>query len=45
MLYHAQAGHPGGSMSAVEILVALYFKVLRVDPQNPRWVDRDRFVL
>lgn len=32
-------------MSAVEILVALYFKVLRVDPQNPQWVDRDRFVL
>ncbi len=32
-------------MSAVEILVALYFKILRVDPQNPRWVNRDRFVL
>jgi transketolase len=45
MLHHAQAGHPGGSMSAVEILAALYFRVLRVDPGDPGWAGRDRFVL
>ena len=36
-LWHAQAGHPGGSLSAVEILAALYFSVLRVDPADPEW--------
>ena len=41
----AGSGHPGGSLSAVEILTALYFKVLRHDPQDPDWVQRDRFVL
>ena len=44
-LCHAQAGHPGGSLSAVEILTALYFRVLRVDPAEPEWDGRDRFVL
>lgn len=38
-------GHVGGSMSAMEVLVALYYEVLRVDPKNPLWEDRDRFVL
>ena len=38
-------GHIGGALSAVDILTALYFKVLRVDPQNPNWPQRDRFVL
>src|SRR5439155_818139 len=38
-------GHPGGSMSAADIVTALYFHVLRVDPKNPTWPDRDRFVL
>jgi transketolase len=41
----AGSGHPGGSLSAVEIMVALYFRVLRHNPANPRWPDRDRFVL
>jgi len=41
----AGSGHPGGSLSCVEILVALYFHVLRHDPQNPYWPQRDRFVL
>ena len=38
-------GHIGGALSAVDILTALYFKVMRVDPQNPNWPQRDRFVL
>jgi transketolase len=45
MLAEAGSGHPGGSLSAVEILAYLYFRELRVDPQNPAWSDRDRFVL
>ncbi len=38
-------GHLGGSMSIVEILAVLYFRELRIDPKNPDWPDRDRFVL
>ena len=45
MIHEAGAGHPGGSLSAVEMVTALYFHVLNIDPQNPRWPDRDRFVL
>ncbi len=45
MIGAAGSGHPGGSLSAVELLVALYFRVLRHDPQNPTWADRDRFIL
>ena len=41
----AASGHPGGSLSAVEMMVALYFTQMRVDPQNPNDPDRDRFVL
>jgi len=41
----AKSGHPGGSLSAVEILVELYFDFMKVDPKNPTWPDRDRFVL
>ncbi len=41
----AQVGHPGGSLSAVEILTALYFRVLRIDPARPDWPERDRFIL
>jgi transketolase len=41
----AGCGHPGGSLSCVEILVALYGHALRHDPQNPHWPDRDRFIL
>lgn len=45
MTYEAKSGHPGGSLSACEILTALYFKEMRIDPNNPKWEDRDRFVL
>jgi transketolase len=46
MLAEAASGHPGGSLSAVEIVTALYFGgFLRYDPKNPEWADRDRFVL
>lgn len=45
MLFHSEAGHPGGSLSAAEILTTLYFRVLRIDPARPDWVDRDRFIL
>ncbi len=41
----AKCGHPGGSMSAAEMFTYLYFKELNVDPENPQWEDRDRFVL
>ncbi|MBQ3192810.1 MAG: transketolase [Oscillospiraceae bacterium] len=41
----AKCGHPGGSMSAAEIFTYLYNKELNVDPKNPHWADRDRFVL
>ena len=41
----AKCGHPGGSMSAADMFTYLYFKELRVDPANPKWEDRDRFVL
>ena len=41
----AGSGHPGGSLSAVEILTALYFRVLRHKPQDPQWSNRDRFIL
>jgi transketolase len=45
MIGQAGSGHPGGSLSAVEILTALYFKVMRHKPQDPHWLDRDRFIL
>ena len=45
MIGAAGSGHPGGSLSAVELLVALYFRVLRHDRNRPEWPDRDRFVL
>ena len=45
MTYNASSGHPGGSLSAAEILSVLYFHEMRVDPKNPEWEDRDRFVL
>ena len=38
-------GHIGGALSAIDIITALYFKIMRVDPQNPKWPQRDRFVL
>ena len=45
MIHTAGAGHPGGSLSAVEMVTALYFHVMNLDPENPRWADRDRFIL
>lgn len=45
MVAQARSGHPGGSLSAVEILTALYFRVMRIDPARPDWEDRDRFIL
>src|ERR1700730_19462571 len=45
MIYEAKSGHPGGSLSAVEILVQLYFDYMQVEPKNPKWADRDRFIL
>lgn len=45
MIYEAQSGHPGGSLSAADMVAALYFSEMRVDPKNPNWADRDRFVL
>ncbi|MCI6227967.1 MAG: transketolase [Clostridiales bacterium] len=43
--HSAKAGHPGGSLSATEMFTYLYFKELNIDPKNPRWENRDRFVL
>ncbi|HEY5606299.1 MAG TPA: transketolase [Thermoplasmata archaeon] len=45
MTHNVQSGHPGGSMSACDIVTALYFHSLNVDPKNPDWPERDRFVL
>src|SRR5947209_3994927 len=44
-IHEAQAGHLGGPLSATDMLVALYFDVLRIDPQRPDWPARDRFIL
>jgi len=44
-VFNAKAGHPGGSLSAAELLTYLYFEQMRVDPTNPKWEGRDRFVL
>jgi transketolase len=45
MIGAAKSGHPGGSLSAVEILTTLFFDVMRHDPANPSWPERDRFIL
>lgn len=45
MTGEAASGHPGGSLSATEIVTALYFAVMNHDPKNPHWPDRDRFIL
>jgi transketolase len=45
MIATAGSGHPGGSLSAADIVTALYFKLLHHNPENPRWPDRDRFIL
>ena len=45
MIAKAGSGHPGGSLSAVEIVVALYYRIMRHKPSDPAWPDRDRFIL
>ena len=44
-VHKAGSGHPGGSLSAADIVTALYFKVMNIDPKNPRMEDRDKFIL
>jgi len=45
MIYRAGSGHPGGSLSAAEIIACLYFHEMRIDPAHPDWPDRDRFIM
>ena len=45
MTFVAGSGHPGGSLSEIDVLTALYFRILKIDPENPSWDARDRFVL
>ncbi len=45
ILYEAGSGHPGGSLSAADFVTACYFYEMNVDPKNPKWAERDRFVL
>lgn len=45
MITEAGSGHPGGSLSAADIVTALYFHVMNINPKEPKWPDRDRFVL
>ena len=45
MIYKAQSGHPGGSLSVADFMTACYFRYMNVRPSEPRWPDRDRFVL
>ena len=44
-VFSAKSGHPGGSLSCTDILTVLYFDEMRVNPKDPKWADRDRFVL
>ena len=45
MIYRRGAGHPGGTLSAAEIMAALFFHKMRLDPERPDWPERDRFIL
>mgnify|MGYP000845558675 CR=1 FL=1 len=45
MVTEANSGHPGGSLSAADLLTALYFQVMRINPEKPDWPERDRFIL
>lgn len=45
MLHAAGSGHPGGSLSAIDIMAVLYYNVMKHDPKNPKWKERDRFFL
>ncbi|MDD5984706.1 MAG: transketolase, partial [Turicibacter sp.] len=44
-VYNAKSGHPGGSLSSADIFTYLYFKEMNIDPNDPKKIDRDRFVL
>ena len=44
-MYNAKSGHPGGSLSIADVLTYLYFKEMNINPENPKWEDRDRMVL
>lgn len=45
MIYEAQSGHPGGAFSIADIITALYFNEMKINPKDPKWADRDRFIL
>ena len=45
IIYRAQSGHPGGSLSCIDMIVGLYYHKLNINPKKPDWQDRDRFVL
>jgi transketolase len=45
MIHRRGAGHPGGSLSAADIVTCLYFRCMKIDPKHPTWPDRDRFIL
>lgn len=45
MTFKSGSGHPGGSMSAIDIITVLYYAIMHVNPDNPHWEDRDRFIL
>lgn len=45
MIYEAQSGHPGGALSAADFTAVCYFNEMKYDPKNPKWEDRDRFIL
>lgn len=45
MIYHGKTGHTGGSLSCTDILTVLYYGVMKLDPANPKWEERDRFIL
>jgi len=45
MIYHAKTGHTGGALSSVDLLVSLYYDVLNVKAEDPKWEDRDRFIM
>ena len=45
MVHDAKDGHPGPALSAIDMITTLYFREMNIDPANPQWADRDRFIL
>ena len=45
MIHRAQSGHPGGALSATDLITALYFHEMNIRPDDPQWPDRDRFIM